>query len=62
MVALQCCGRVHAEPAERPLGRPSQTWATFVRNRLTATIAIDFLTVPTVTFNVLYVFSVLSIQ
>ena len=50
------------KPAERPLGPPSQTWGTFVRNHLAGTIAIDFLTVPTVTFNVLYVFFVLSIQ
>jgi putative transposase len=42
--------------------RPSQTWTTFVRNHLPGTLAIDFLTVPTVTFGVLYVFFVLSLD
>jgi transposase InsO family protein len=42
--------------------RPSQTWATFVRNHLAGTLAIDFFTVPTVTFDILYVFVVLSLE
>jgi putative transposase len=45
-----------------PTGRPSMTWGAFVRMHLAGTIAIDFLTVPTVTFDVLYVFFVLSLQ
>jgi transposase InsO family protein len=49
-------------PAPRPRRPPSQTWKTFLRNHLAGTIAIDFLTVPTVTFNVLYVFFVLSLE
>jgi putative transposase len=40
----------------------SPTWGTFLRMHLAGTIAIDFLTVPTVTFNVLYVFFVLSLD
>jgi len=44
-------------------GRPqSTTWATFVRAHLAGTLAIDFLTVPTVSFNLLYVFFVLSLD
>ena len=50
----------------KPVGRPrrpaSQTWKTFIRNHLAGTIAIDFLTVPTVTFGILYVFFVLSLE
>jgi hypothetical protein len=42
--------------------RPSQTWGTFVRNHLVGTIAVDLLTVPTVTFGILYVFFVLSLE
>jgi putative transposase len=42
--------------------RPSQTWTTFIRNHLAGTIAIDFFAVPTVTFDVLYVFVVLSLE
>jgi putative transposase len=50
------------KPAQRPRHPPSQTWKTFLHNHLAGTIAIDFLTVPTVTFNVLYVFFVLSLE
>ena len=43
-------------------GRPTQNWKTFLRNHLAETAAIDFLTVPTVTFRTLYVFVVLSLD
>jgi putative transposase len=49
------------KPAGRPRRPPSQTWKTFMRNHLPGTIAIDFLTVPTVTFGIVYVFFVLSL-
>jgi len=49
-------------PARRPGRPPSMTWRAFVRAHLAGTIAIDFLTVPTVTFSVLYVFFVLSLE
>jgi putative transposase len=50
-------------PRRRPPSRlPSQTWGTFIRNHLAGTLAIDFLTVPTATFSVLYVFFVLSLE
>ena len=50
-------------PRRRPRSRPpSQTWSTFVRNHLPGTLAIDFLTVPTAIFGVLYVFFVLSVE
>jgi transposase InsO family protein len=42
--------------------RPSQTWGTFIRNHLEGTLAVDFFTVPTVTFDILYVFVVLSLE
>ena len=44
----------------RPRKPPSQTWRTFLTNHLAQTAAIDFFTVPTVTFRVLFVFVVLS--
>jgi transposase InsO family protein len=50
------------KPARRPGRPPSQTWKTFLRNHVAGTIAIDFLTVPTVTFDTLYVFFVLSLE
>jgi len=38
---------------------PSQTWRTFLRNHADQIAAIDFFTVPTITFRVLYCFLVL---
>jgi len=45
-----------------PKGRkpPSQTWKAFLNNHLNDLVSIDFFTVPTVTFRVLFVFVVLS--
>ena len=39
---------------------PSQTWRTFLVNHSDCLAAIDFFTVPTATFRILYVFIVLS--
>jgi hypothetical protein len=36
--------------------RPSQTWCTFLDNHLSQLVSIDFFTVPTIRFQVLYVF------
>jgi hypothetical protein len=44
----------------RPRKPPSQTWRTFLTNHLAQTAAIDFFTVPTATFRVLFVFVVLA--
>src|SRR5215831_8826451 len=41
-------------------GKPSQTWMTFVRNHVGQMVSIDFFTVPTLQFRVLYVFVVLA--
>ncbi|MCP3871767.1 MAG: transposase [Desulfobacteraceae bacterium] len=38
---------------------PSQTWRTFLKNHMNNTYAIDFFTVPTANFKLLYVFVVL---
>jgi putative transposase len=38
----------------------SQTWRTFLENHLTQMVSIDFFTVPTIRFQVLYVFLVLA--
>jgi transposase InsO family protein len=45
-----------------PRGRrpPSQSWGTFLKNHAAAIASIDFFTVPTATFRVLYVFVILS--
>jgi putative transposase len=39
---------------------PSQTWRTFLDNHLRSFVSVDFFTVPTVRFQVLYVFLVLA--
>jgi len=56
-----CRGAIHGgqifASARKP---PSQTWRTFLTNHLMQTAAIDFFTVPTATFRVLFVFVVLS--
>ena len=42
----------------RPLKPPSQTWRTFVDTHVQDLVAIDFFTVPTATFRVLFGFVV----
>ena len=39
---------------------PSQTWRTFLANHVQQLVSIDFFTVPTIRFQVLYVFLVLA--
>src|SRR4029077_16749582 len=39
---------------------PSQTWRTFLANHVGSLASVDFFTVPTVTFKVLFVFVVLA--
>ena len=43
-----------------PRKPPSQTWRTFLRNHRAQTVGIDFFTVPTASFRVLFVFVVLA--
>jgi putative transposase len=43
-----------------PRKPPSQTWRTFLDNDVASLASIDFFTVPTATFRVLYVFFVLA--
>jgi transposase InsO family protein len=44
----------------RRTGPPSQSWRTFLANHVSEFASIDFFTVPTATFRVLFVFVVLS--
>ena len=39
---------------------PSQNWRTFLENHAKKIVSIDFFTVPTATFRVLFVFLILS--
>lgn len=49
-------------PKRRGPPGSSQRWTTFVRNHLGETSAIDFAVVPTITFELLYVFVVLQLD
>ncbi len=40
----------------------AQRWTTFMRNHLAETLAIDFAVVPTINFELLFVFDVLSLE
>ena len=46
----------------RPPRSPTQNWKTFLHNHLGQMVSVDFLTVPTLNFQLLYVFLVLSHQ
>jgi putative transposase len=39
---------------------PSQTWGTFLRNHMTCLVSADFFVVPTITFQLFFVFVILS--
>ena len=39
---------------------PSQTWRTFLENHVKTLVSVDFFTVPTIRFEILYVFLVLA--
>ena len=44
----------------RPRTPPSPTWKTFLKNHARDLVALDFFTVPTVTFKVLFVLVILA--
>src|SRR5712691_10954907 len=44
----------------RPRKPPSPTWKTFLKNHARDLVALDFFTVPTVTFKVLFVLVILA--
>jgi putative transposase len=41
---------------------PSQTWRTFLENHLSQIVSVDFFTVPTIRFQILYGFLVLALD
>ena len=47
---------------KRPKSAPSQTWRTFIENHMSQLVAVDFFTVPTVNFKILFAFIVLSLD
>ena len=62
-VSKDTVARYMPKRPRRPGRPPSTTWGTFLRTHpAPGTLAVDFLTVPSVTFDVLYVFFVLSLE
>ena len=51
--------RIHGELLKHR-GSPSQNWRTFLQNHAKELVALDFFTVPTATFRVLFVLVILS--
>jgi hypothetical protein len=49
-------------PKRLPPAGSRQRWATFMQNHLHETLASDFAVVPTLTFGIVYVFFVLSLE
>ena len=45
---------------KHPRKPSSQTWRAFLKNHMTNTVSIDFFTVPTVTFRILFVIIILK--
>jgi putative transposase len=60
MLGIQISESTIAKYIIRHRNPPSQTWRTFLENHADCLVGIDFFTVPTATFRVLYVFIVLS--
>jgi len=61
-LGFEVCETTIAKYMVRRPGPPNQTWQTFIRNHMAEIVAIDFFTVPTVTFRTLYVFLILSLD
>jgi hypothetical protein len=46
----------------QPTKAKSQTWATFLKNQARQIVAVDMFVVPTIRFQVLYVFVILGLE
>ena len=59
MLGIQISESTVAKYMIRHRNPPSQTWRTFLDNHVSDLVSVDFFTVPTVTFQILYVFIIL---
>jgi transposase InsO family protein len=60
MLGIEISERTVSRMLRRLPRPPGQTWKTFLRNHLGQMVSIDFFTVPTITWKVLFVFIVLE--
>ena len=59
MLGIEISESTVAKYMIRHCNPPSQTWRTFLENHATDLVSVDFFTVPTATFRILYVFVIL---
>ena len=59
-LGIEVCEATVAKYMIKRRGPPSQGWKTFLENHVKETMALDFFTVPTATFKVLFVLVILS--
>jgi transposase InsO family protein len=59
MLGIQISESTVAKYMIRHRKPPSQTWRTFLDNHVSDLVSVDFFTVPTATFRILYVFVIL---
>ena len=59
-LGIEICETSVAKYMVRRRKPPSQTWCTFLNNHVKNLVSVDFFTVPTIRFQVLYVFLVLA--
>ncbi len=59
MLGIQISESTVAKYMIRHRNPPSQTWRTFLENHAAELVSVDFFTVPTATFRILYVFVIL---
>ena len=60
MLGIHVCQATVAKYMVHHPKPPSQTWRTFLDNHIKDLVSVDFFTVPTATFRILYVFLVLK--
>ena len=59
MLGIRVCESTVAKYMIRHHNPPSQTWRTFLDNHVADLVSVDFFTVPTATFRIMYVFVIL---
>ena len=59
-LGIELSGRTISRWMPKKRKPPSQTWRTFLENHLGELVSVDFFTVPTVRFQILFCFLVLS--
>jgi transposase InsO family protein len=59
-IGIELCQSTVAKCMVRRRKPPSQTWRTFLRNHTKDLVSLDFFVVPTITFQLLFTFVILS--